>query len=189
VRKLHLSNIIFIEGDISAISPGLGPFDAVVGRRVMMYLPEPVEAIRKIAATLRPGGAVAFAEHDATMVPGRLKPLPLQERVSSWIRKTIEHEGADIHIGFNLPLLFEQAGLIVEHVRAEAIIQTPRTQYPTAAIIRAMLPRIIKAGVATEEEIDLETLEQRLFNERAKANSIYVSDMVFTIWARRPDST
>jgi len=187
VRKHHLSNITFIKGDICAISPGPGPFDAAVGRRVIMYLPEPVDAIRKIAAQLRPGGVVAFVEHDATMAPGRLKPLPLQEQVSGWIRKTIEYEGADIHIGFNLPLLFEQAGLTVEHVRAEAIIQTPRTQYPTAAIIRAMFSRIIKAGVATEEEIDLETLEQRLLDERVKANSIYVSDMVFTVWARKPD--
>jgi hypothetical protein len=138
---------------------------------------------------VRPGGVVAFLEHDTTMVPGRLKPLPLQEQVSGWIRKTIEREGADIHIGFNLPHLFEQAGLTVEHVRAEAIIQTPKTQYPTVNIIRAMLPRIIKTGVATEEEIDLETLEERLFDERAKANSMYVSDMVFTVWARKSDSS
>jgi len=33
----------------------------------------------------------------------------------------------------------------------------------------------------------LETLEERLFDERVKANSIYVSDMVFTVWARKPD--
>jgi SAM-dependent methyltransferase len=186
VRRLHLPNITFVQGDICAISPGLGPFDAAVGRRVIMYLPEPVDAIKKIAATLRPGGVVAFLEHDSTMVPGRLKPLPLQERVSGWIRNTIEREGADIHIGFNLPVLFEQAGLTVEHVRAEAIIQTPKTQYPTVTIIRAMLPRIIQKGVATEEEIDPDTLELRLFDERAKASSVYVSDMVFTAWARKP---
>ena len=186
VRKLNLPNITFVKRDIWAISPELGPFDAAVGRRVIMYLPDPVDAIRKIAATLRPGGIVAFVEHDTTMVPGRLKPLPLQEQVSGWIRKTIECEGADIHIGFNLPLFFEKAGLTVEHVRAEAIIQTPKTQYPTVAIIRAMLPRIIQKGVATEEEIDLDTLEQRLIDERVQAHSIYVSDMVFTIWARKP---
>ena len=49
-----------------------------------------------------------------------------------------------------------------------------------------MLPRIIQKGVATKEEIDLETLEQRLINERTKANLLYVSDMVFTVWARKP---
>jgi SAM-dependent methyltransferase len=187
VCKLHLPNVTFIRQDICSLSPGSGPFDAAVSRRVIMYLPDPVDAIRRIAGTVRPGGVVALLEHDATMVPGRLKPLPLQEQVSGWIRKTIECEGADIHIGFNLPFFFEKAGLTVEHVRAEAIIQTPKTQYPTVNIIRAMLPRIIKTGVTTEEEIDLDTLEQRLFDERAKANSIYVSDMVFTVWARKPD--
>jgi ubiquinone/menaquinone biosynthesis C-methylase UbiE len=188
VRRLNLPNITFIQRDICELSPEPGPFDAAVGRRVIMYLPEPVDAIRKISATLRPGGIVAFLEHDNTMVPGRLKPLPLQEKVNGWIRKTIEKEGANTHIGFDLPFILEEAGLTVEHIRAESIIQTPQTNYPTVAIIRAMLPRIIQKGVATEEEIDLETLEQRLFDERAKAGSLYVSDMVFTVWARKPGS-
>jgi ubiquinone/menaquinone biosynthesis C-methylase UbiE len=186
VRKLNLPNITFIQGDICELSPEPGPFDAAVGRRVIMYLPEPVDAIRRISATLRPGGVVAFLEHDNTMVPGRQKPLPLQEKVNGWIRETIEKEGANTHIGFDLPFILEEAGLTVEHIRAESIIQTPRTNYPTVAIIRAMLPRIIQRGVSTEEEIDLETLEQRLINERKKTNSLYVSDMVFTIWARKP---
>jgi len=185
VSKLRLRNINFIQQDVCSLSSGPGPFDAAVSRRVIMYLSDPVDAIRRIAGTVRPGGVVALLEHDATMVPGRMKPLPLQEQVSGWIRKTIEREGADIHIGFDLPLILGQAGLTVEHIRAEAIIQTPDTNYPTVAIIRAMLPRIIQKGVATEEEIDLETLEQRLIDERAKANSVYVSDMVFTVWARK----
>jgi SAM-dependent methyltransferase len=188
-EKLHIPNITFIQQDVCSLSPGPDPFDAAVSRRVIMYLPDPVDAIRRIAQTLRHGGVVAVLEHDATMVPGRMKPLPLQEQVSGWIRKTIEREGADIHIGFHLPHLFEQAGLTVEHIRAEAIIQTPETHYPTAAIIRAMLPRIIRNGVATEEEIGIDTLERRLSEERIKTGSTYVSDMVFTVWARKPDSS
>ncbi len=186
--RLQLPNVTFIRQDICTLSPGFGSFDAAVSRRVIMYLSDPVETIRKIAGTLRPGGVVAFLEHDATMVPGRLKPLPLQELVTSWIWKTVEREGANIHIGFDLVQVLEQAGLTVEHVRAEAVIQTPRTHYPTGVIIRAMLPRIIKNNVATEEEIGLDTLDQRLSEERIQAGSTYVSDMVFTIWARKPGS-
>lgn len=185
VDKLHIPNITFIRQDVSSLSPGLGLFDAAVSRRVIMYLPEPVDAIRRIAGTPRPGGVIAVLEHDATMVPGRIKPLPLQELVTSWIWKTVEREGANIHIGFDLPRILEQAGLTVEHVRAEAIIQTPETHYPTATIIRAMLPRIIRNRVATAEEIDIDTLEQRLSDERVQAGSTYVSDMVFTVWARK----
>ena len=189
VSKLHLPNITFIQQDICSLSSGPGPFDAAVSRRVIMYLSDPVDAIRRIAGTVRPGGVVALLEHDATMVPGRMKPLPLQELVTSWIWKTVEREGANIHIGFDLPQILEDAGLTVEHVRAEAIIQTPRTHYPSVAIIRAMLPRIIRNGVATEEEIGLDTLDQRLSEERIQAGSTYVSDMVFTVWARKSDSS
>lgn len=187
VRKIQIPNITFTKGDVCALSPGLGPFDAAVSRQVIMYLPGPVDALRRIAATLRPGGVVALLEHDVTMVPGRLKPLPLQERVNGWIWKTVEREGANIHIGFDLPLILGQAGLTVEHVRAEAIIQTPDTHYPTVAIVSAMLPRIIQKGIVTEEEIGLDTLEQRLSEEKVKTGSTYVSDMVFTAWARKPE--
>ena len=189
VSKLRLRNISFIQQDVCSLSSGPGLFDAAVSRRVIMYLSDPVDAMRRIAGTVRPGGVVAFLEHDATMVPGRMKPLPLQELVTSWIWKTVEREGANIHIGFDLPQILEHAGLTVEHVRAEAIIQTPETHYPTVAIIRAMLPRIIGNNVATEQEIGLDTLDQRLSEERIQAGSTYVSDMVFTVWARKPDSS
>jgi hypothetical protein len=49
-----------------------------------------------------------------------------------------------------------------------------------------MLPRIIRHNVASETEIDIDTLQQRLTAERTRANSTYVSDMVFSGWARKP---
>jgi hypothetical protein len=154
---------------------------------MLMYLPEPVESIRRISAALKPGGIVVLQEHDSTMGPGRLMPLPLHEQVYNWIWRTVECEGADIHMGFNLPFVLTQAGLVVEHVRAEAIVHTPDTTYPFAAIVRSMLPRIIRHGIASEHDIDIDTLEQRLVAERRSANSVYISDMVFGIWARKPE--
>lgn len=73
----------------------------------------------------------------------------------------------------------------LEHLRAEAIIQGQNTHHPLAYVIRAMLPRITKYGVASEGEIDIETLEQRLSAERTAANSVYVSDMAFGAWVRK----
>ena len=187
--QLALTNVTFAQADLCALLPGLGPFDAAVGRRVIMYLPDPVDTMRRLAAILRPGGLVVFQEHDSTMVPGRQKPLPLHEQVHGWIWQTIKREGANIHMGFDLPIVLMQAGLMVENVRAEAIVQTPQIPYPVAAIVRAMLPRIIQQGVANEEEINIGTLEQRLNDERVGTNSTYVSDMVFGAWARKSGST
>lgn len=183
---LGFSNVAFAEGDLGALSPEHGSFDAIVGRRVLMYQPDPAHAVRQLARALRPGGIVVFQEHDATMTPGRVTPLPLHERIHEWVWRTVEREGADIHMGFHLPSVLMQAGLAVEQVRAEAVVQMPGTHYPTAAIVRAMLPRIVQHGVATEEEVDVDTLDQRLIEEREKANATYVGDVVFSAWAHKP---
>jgi ubiquinone/menaquinone biosynthesis C-methylase UbiE len=184
--ELNLSRVAFAESDLSALSPEHGEFDGAVGRRVLMYQTDPVDAIRRLADALRPGGLVVFQEHDSLMGPASRMPLPLHERVHGWMWRTIEREGANIHMGFDLASVLEQAGLIVEQVRAEAIVQTPKAHRAVEPIIRAMLPRIVQQGVASEEELDVDTLDQRLVEERRKANATYVGEMVFGAWARKP---
>jgi ubiquinone/menaquinone biosynthesis C-methylase UbiE len=188
-RELNLARVAFVEGDFCALcelSPEHGQFDGAVGRRVLMYQPDPIKAVRQLAAALRPGGLVVFQEHDSSMVPASLTPLPLHERVHEWMWRTVEREGANVHMGFDLASVLEQAGLFVEQVRAEAIVQTPNAHYDVGRIIRAMIPRIVRQGVASEEEINVDTLDQRLIEERQRANATYIGDMVFGAWARKP---
>jgi ubiquinone/menaquinone biosynthesis C-methylase UbiE len=185
-RELNLSRVTFAEGDFCALSPEHGQFDGATGRRVLMYQPDPVEAIRRLADALRPGGLVVVQEHDSLMVPARLTSLPLHERVHRWIWRTVEREGANVHMGFHLASVLEQAGLNVEQVRAEAIVQTPRAYYAVGPIVRAMLPRIVQQGVASEEEVNVDSLDERLVEELKKSNATYVGDMVFGAWARKP---
>lgn len=52
----------FVRGDAVDPDPGLGTFDAVVGRYVMWTLRDPVAAVRRWRALLRPGGVVAVAD-------------------------------------------------------------------------------------------------------------------------------
>jgi ubiquinone/menaquinone biosynthesis C-methylase UbiE len=185
-RELDLPRVTFAESDLSAISPVYGEFDGIVGRRVLMYQPDPVDAIRRLAGALRPGGVIVFQEHDALIGPTSRMPLPLHERVHGWTWRTVEREGASTHMGFDLASVFEQAGLLVEQVRAEAIVQTPRAHRAVGPILRAMLSRIVQQGVATEEELGIETIDERLVEERRKANATYIGDMVFGAWARKP---
>ena len=42
------------------------PVDAVIGRLILMHLPDPVAALRQFAALVRPGGLIAFGEFDMT---------------------------------------------------------------------------------------------------------------------------
>ncbi|XXY50853.1 methyltransferase domain-containing protein [Sorangium sp. So ce269] len=185
-RELGLSNVAFAEGDLGEPLPEHGLFDAAVGRRVLMYQRDPVVALRGLARAVRPGGLVVFQENDASIGPVSSQPLPLHDRVRGWIWRTVEREGANLHMGFDLASVLERAGLTVEHVRAEAIVQTPRTHFPTGLIVRAMLARIVQQGVASAEEIEVDTLEQRLAEELQQANATYVGEMVFGAWARKP---
>ena len=61
------------------------------------------------------------------------------------------------------------------------------THYPAASIVRAMFPRIVGQGVATEQEIDIDPLDQRMVDERVKADTTFVGELAFGAWARKLD--
>lgn len=175
----------FVQADIHALPEALGSFDAIVGRRVLMYQPDTVQAVRALAQRLRPGGVIVFQEHDTTMVPASLAPFPLHAQAQGWLRGMIEREGADLHIGFNLHSILTRAGLAVESVRAEGVVQTPDAAYGLGGTVQACLPRIIALGIATAEVVGIDTLQERLDAERAASNSIYIGDMMFGAWAKK----
>jgi hypothetical protein len=151
-----------------------------------MYQRDAVAALQALARALQPGGIVVFQEVDATMIPASIALLPVHARAYEWMWRTVEREGADRHMGFRLAAVLDEAGLAVEHVRAEAIVQTPTQHHDVADIIRAILPRILEQGVATAAEIDVDTLERRLVEERERARATFIGDMLFGAWARKP---
>jgi SAM-dependent methyltransferase len=185
-REAGMSNISIIEGGFDAIMSGHGSLDAAVGRRVLMYQPDAVNAVTQLARAVRPGGLVAFHEHDTIPVNDGRALLPLHDQVRGWLREMLRHEGANLNMGFDLHGALSAAGLVVERVRAQANLLTPTSDYPIATIIRAVLPRLLANGVVTEEDVDIETLDARLAAERRKANATVVWEMVFCAWARKP---
>lgn len=181
----QLSNIEFIQSNLSDLSFHKEQFDAVVGRRILMYLPNAVETMRQLSRFVKPGGLFVFQESDSTFGAKGSVNMPLHDKVMHWIWKTVERENADIHMGFNLPMKMREAGIYVDHVRAEPVIQGQADHHSLHFIIKAMMPRIITHGVAREEEIDINTLEQRLAAECIDG-AIYISDMSFGIWGHKP---
>jgi ubiquinone/menaquinone biosynthesis C-methylase UbiE len=67
-RDAGCSNVSFVAGDIRELSLPQD-FDAVVGRYVLMFMPDPVAAMRAVVGHLRPGGIAAFPEPDFTQGP------------------------------------------------------------------------------------------------------------------------
>lgn len=176
----------FMQSGLLDLPASMGTFDAIIGRRVLMYQADTVAAVTALARHLRPGGVMVFQEHDTTMVPASLDAFTLHRQAQGWLQQMLAREGADLHIGFNLHAILTKAGLAVESVRAECLVQTPDSAYGLGYIVRACLPRIIALGVATADEVNIETLQQRLDQERTASDSIYIGDVMFGVWARKP---
>jgi ubiquinone/menaquinone biosynthesis C-methylase UbiE len=56
----RVSNVQFVEGDPTLTRFDEG-FDAIVGRLILMYYPDPIDALRRLLAHLRPGGICCFS--------------------------------------------------------------------------------------------------------------------------------
>ena len=184
-RESGLGNLTFIEGGFDVAFAERGMLDAVVGRRVLMYQADAAKAVAQLVDVVRPGGVIAFHEHDMVDIRSDT-PLPLHDRVRSWLREMLRLEGANLRMGFGLHSALSAAGLTVERVRAEANVLTPTAGYPVGAIIRAVLPRLLTLGIVTEAEVDAETLDDRLTAERKEKSATCLWEMVFCATARKP---
>lgn len=180
----QIKNVKFIKADIENLSQNIGQFDAIVGRRVLMYLSNAVDGIKSLLPFLNKNGLIVFQESDSIGSDGNVD-LPLHTQVQSWIWETVEKEGGNIHIGSNLYSVFKQAGLAIDQVRAEVVLQTPETGSDLAWVVKMMLPRIIKLGTISQDEINIDSLEDRLHTELKNANTVFVRDMAFGIWGKR----
>lgn len=184
-HEQQLSNIDFIQANLSQLPFDTNAFDAVIGRRILMYLPDAVEIVHQLSHFVKPGGIFVFQENDSTFSAKGTTAMPLHDKVVHWIWRTVAREGADIHMGFNLPKTMRAAGIDVAHVRAEPVIQWQGGHNSPFHILKAILPRVIEHGVASEVEVDIDTLEKRLAAEFT-AGAIYISDMTFGVWGHKP---
>jgi SAM-dependent methyltransferase len=181
----EMANVRFVESDIHVPAPG-GPFDAVTGRLVLMYVPDPSAVLRIQATVLRPGGLVVPIEldvHTARTVPS----IPLVGRLMLSIAEVFKRGGIPTSLGPRLWSVLQDAGL---QPRGMIGIQPcfgpddPGGPALIVGVVRTLLPLMERTGVAKAEEIDLATLQDRLSNEMTAALAVFVHPMLFSAWAK-----
>jgi ubiquinone/menaquinone biosynthesis C-methylase UbiE len=191
-RTDDLTNVRFTAGDFRKIevSP---PVDAIVGRLVLMYAADPVEALRQALRNLKPGGV--FALHESIIDydgPVLIEPLDcLAAKVAEWFRAGFRHAGVHPRMGMRLFGLMRAAGL---EPATEIETLTSIQQGPDGAlfgtltsVVRSQLPAIVASGVTTDAEIDIETLEQRLIADAPAGGVVgYFNLGHVGVWARKP---
>ena len=115
-----MSNVTFAEGD-PAEMVFAAPFDAVVGRYVLMYQPDPAATLRKLASHVRPAGIVVFHEPYRDGVRS-FPPVAAYDQGWELVDETFRRSGADPLMGIKLHATFVAAGLAPPTMRMEAVI-------------------------------------------------------------------
>lgn len=186
-ESLALRHVSFREGDPGDLTFDR-PFDAVVGRYVLMFQPDPAAMVRELVAHLKPGGIIVFHEPDWDGVAS-FPIAPIYEQCCRWIRETLVRIGHEAQMGKKLHPTFVAAGLPAPTMDVSMLIGGGDKGVDglklIADLVETMVPAFERTGVATAAEVGLETLADRMIREAAKNQSVIVGRLEVGAWSRR----
>jgi SAM-dependent methyltransferase len=165
VAAAGLRNVSFRQSDAAAVAAS-GPFDAVVGRFILMYLPQPAQTLRRLKALLRPDGAVAFLEPSWAAARGLSTHLPLYSACAGAIVAAFWASGVNPEMGHALHRAFLKAELPAPTMTIDILLGADE-EFTRALsdILRSLEPGARRNGVSLDALGDLATLPSRLRSE------------------------
>ncbi len=181
-------NARFVEGDPSEMNFD-GPFDAIVGRYVLMYQADPAAMVRKLVARVRPGGVVMFHEPYRDGVRS-FPPVPTYDRGWQLVDDAFRGTGADPIVGVKLHAVFVAAGLPAPTMRMESVIAggadcSDHIHFEVDPV-RTLLPQMERLGLATAAEIDIDSYAARVREELLTTGGVIIGRSEVGAWARVP---
>jgi 2-polyprenyl-3-methyl-5-hydroxy-6-metoxy-1,4-benzoquinol methylase len=178
-------NVNFVLGDPTLMEFDQ-PFDAVLGRLVLMYYPDPADAIRKLAKHVRSGGLIVFQEFD--IANARSHPAATFDQCVRWIKQALIAAGARTQLGLELHSVFVDAGLPAPTLRLDGLIgggpENPGYGLVTE-VIQTVLPLLERFKIATAAEVDLPTLVQRMRGEVVACKGVTLSPALIGAWSNK----
>lgn len=185
-----LSNLSFMAGDIREVVLD-NDFDAVVGRLILLYVADQAAALRAMVQHLRPGGIVAFQEGDFSLTASLAtnETLPqLYRQLAFWMLEAFRHSGSDVHMSTSLPEAFRQAALPTPQMLIDGMVgcgpDWSGYDY-LAECLRSILPLLIRFGITTAQEADVDTFAERLRAEVVSRGSVVVGHLMIGAWTRK----
>jgi ubiquinone/menaquinone biosynthesis C-methylase UbiE len=189
-RRRGLDHVVFEQADVLGWAPSR-TFDALVGRLVLMHLPDPAAVVRRLARAVVPGGLVLF--QDFAMSAARQHPeTPLFRLALDRALTAFAAAGRPTDMGYGLGRVLRAAGLPdpVMSIGGRWEDGPDATAYRLLAqVTRTLLPVMVSRGVATEAEVDVDHLEERLRAAAAEAGSGVSAAALVTAWSHTPQLT
>lgn len=187
VAALGIDNVRFERADLETLD--IAPtFDAVIGRLVLQFLPDPSGVLRRLGRCVRPGGIIAFQEVDIMQLP-QPPGSELFSQVRDWIIGGFTVGGVELNMGSKLLQTFLQASLprpaMIAACRVESGPLSPAYGF-FAQLLRTLLPLVVRGGIASESEIDIDTLSERLRQEAVTKELVIFFPRLVGAWTRLP---
>ncbi|WP_326836371.1 class I SAM-dependent methyltransferase [Amycolatopsis rhabdoformis] len=181
-----LAHVSFVEARLPDV-PLDEPVDAVVGRLILIHLEEPAATVRALAERVRPGGIVTFQD----LVSARTRTVPagpITTGIIGLVAAAAEAVALDVNVGERLAAILSDAGLSVVGAASATPAGSADSLTPRylAELTRSMLPLITAHGLATEDEVDVDTLAKRIAEEMAAERAVLWLPELAAAWARIP---
>ena len=155
---------------------------------MLFHLPDREAVLRRQIDALKPGGTMLLVEFDIGAM--RSEPdVPLVTAAREWMEAAFRSVGADPRIGARAGELLRGAGFA--DVSTFGLVPYLGPRDPTgpilcAGIIRSLAPRILSEGIATEAELGLDTLQERVAEQVAARDATMLTPAVVGAWGTRP---
>jgi SAM-dependent methyltransferase len=179
------TNVSFVEGDLTHLQLD-DDFGAVVGRCILQHLSDPVATLCHLMRHLRPSGIVAFQEIDLPPAGTSVPLVPLYEQMLYWGREGLQRAGLDSRFGQRLYQVFLDADLPAPQLHCDAFVGAgPDWGWyeVIAETIQSLLPVITQYGIATAEEIGIDTLLERCREAMVSQRSVAIGPSYISAWA------
>lgn len=141
----RISPCRFVQNDLDRLA-GEGPtYDLVWCAQSLYSFPEPVAALKRIAAVLKPGGRVIVLENDTNHQ--LLLPWPMESeliiRAAEFAALTAESKRpSKFYVGRRLPAVLAESGLEDVAAQTQAIDRAAPLDSPLAAFLQSYLERL-----------------------------------------------
>lgn len=183
----NVRNVDFQVGDPASMHFDR-PFDAIVGRLVLMYQDDPATSLRKMMRHLREGGVVAFQELDSTAC--RSWPaVPTYDIAARWLADALRGSGARPELGLEMHSVFVDSGLPVPTMRMDTLVsghEDSPVYILMAEAMRTLMPTLEKLNIASASQVEVESLADRMRKEVAEKRGVVMSYGLVGAWAKKP---
>lgn len=183
LARLEITNVDAYVADVQAFDLPEASIDAAYERWVLCFVARPIDAIRRVARALRPGGVFALQDYfnyeALTLAPRG----PALARVVQGVARAWRDRGGDPDFVGRLPAMLAECGLELREIRPHLRVATPGEllwQWPTT-FFHNFVPALVAGGYLSHAEQDAFEAEWR--ERSADAHSRFHTPPVYDVIA------